>query len=159
MEPSNTEITRRHFMSVAIAAISSFIGAAVGLPGIAYIIGPALKKETEDWVSLGAISKVEPGSPTLFKTTIERQTGWITDQEEVSAYVLTEDGQNYVAMSNICTHLGCRVRWIAEQERFFCPCHNGVFGKDGSVISGPPPRPLDRFETKVDNGVLFIRRG
>ncbi|MEK7324726.1 MAG: ubiquinol-cytochrome c reductase iron-sulfur subunit [Chloroflexota bacterium] len=159
MEPSNTEITRRHFMSVAIAAISSFIGAAVSLPGIAYIIGPALKKEAEDWVSLGAISKVEPGSPTLFKTTIERQTGWITDQEEVSAYVLTEDGQNYVAMSNICTHLGCRVRWLAEQERFFCPCHNGVFGKDGSVISGPPPRPLDRFETTVRDGVLFIRRG
>ena len=159
MEPSNTEITRRHFMSVAIAAISSFIGAAVSLPGIAYIIGPALKKEAEDWVSLGAISKVEPGSPTLFKTTIERQTGWITDQEEVSAYVLTEDGQNYVAMSNICTHLGCRVRWLAEQERFFCPCHNGVFGKDGSVISGPPPRPLDRFETTVRDGVLFIPRG
>ncbi|MEK7783979.1 MAG: ubiquinol-cytochrome c reductase iron-sulfur subunit [Chloroflexota bacterium] len=159
MEPSNTEITRRHFMSVAIAAISSFIGAAVSLPGIAYIIGPALKKEAEDWVSLGAISKVEPGSPTLFKATIERQTGWITDQEEVSAYVLTEDGQNYVAMSNICTHLGCRVRWLAEQERFFCPCHNGVFGKDGSVISGPPPRPLDRFETTVRDGVLFIRRG
>ena len=159
MEPSNTEITRRRFMSVAVAAISGFIGAAVGLPGIAYIIGPALKKKAEDWVSLGAISKVEPGSPTLFKTTIERQTGWITDQEEVSAYVLTEDGQNYVAMSNICTHLGCRVRWLAEQERFFCPCHNGVFGKDGSVISGPPPRPLDRFETTVRDGVLFIRRG
>ncbi len=159
METSNKEVTRRQFMSKAIATITSFIGAVVGLPAVAYIISPALKKETEDWVRLGAISKVEPGTPTLFKTTIERQTGWITDQEEISAYVLTEDGQSYVAMSNVCTHLGCRARWIAEQEKFFCPCHNGVFGKDGSVISGPPPRPLDRFETKVENGVLFIRRG
>jgi len=159
MDPSNKEVTRRQFMSAAVAAMSSLIGAAVGLPAIAYIISPALTKKAEDWVRLGAISKVELGSPTLFKTTIERQTGWITDQEEVSAYVLSEDGQNYAAMSNICTHLGCRVRWIAEQEKFFCPCHNGVFGKDGSVISGPPPRPLDRFETKVENGALFIRRG
>jgi menaquinol-cytochrome c reductase iron-sulfur subunit len=107
---------------------------------------------------LGAISKVEIGQPTLFKTNIERQTGWISAQEEISAFVLTEDGQNYVAMSNVCTHLGCRVRWIADQEQFFCPCHNGVFGKDGVVISGPPPRALDRFETKIEDGVLFIRR-
>jgi Rieske Fe-S protein len=51
------------------------------------------------------------------------------------------------------------VRWIAEDERFYCPCHNGVFAKDGSVVSGPPPRPLDRFENKVEDGILYIRRG
>ena len=158
MEPANQEMSRRKFMSVAIAAMSGLIGAAVGLPAIAYIIGPALARKADEWIRLGAINKVEPGNPALFKTTIERQTGWLSAQEEVSAYVLTEDGQNYIAMSNICTHLGCRARWIAEQEQFFCPCHNGVFGKDGSVISGPPPRPLDRFETKIENGVLFIRR-
>lgn len=122
-------------------------------------ISPALAKKAEEWVRLGAVSKVEPGNPTLFKATVERQTGWITDQEEISAYVLTDDGQNFVAMSNICTHLGCRVRWIGDQERFFRPCHNAVFAKDGTVVDSPPPRPLDRFETKVENGVLFIRRG
>ena len=157
MEATNKELTRRQFMSAAIAALGGLIGAALGLPAIAYIISPAMKKQAEAWVRLGAINKVEVGAPTLFKTTIERQTGWITDQEEISAYVLTEDGQNYIAMSNICTHLGCRARWIEDQSQFFCPCHNGVFGKDGSVISGPPPRPLDRFETKVEEGVLFIR--
>ena len=159
MEPANPQMGRRTFMSVAIAAIGSLISAAVGLPAIAYIIGPALKQKAEDWVQLGAISKVEPNTPTLFKTTVERQTGWISAQEEVSAYVLTEDGQTFVALSNVCTHLGCRVRWIAEQDKFFCPCHNGVFAKDGSVVSGPPPRALDRFETKVEDGLLFIRRG
>ncbi|HKZ68846.1 MAG TPA: ubiquinol-cytochrome c reductase iron-sulfur subunit [Anaerolineales bacterium] len=159
MEPSTGEMTRRKFMSAAIASIGGLISAALGLPAIAYIISPALKKQVEDWVRLGAINKVELGTPTLFKTSIERQTGWITDQEEISAYVLTEDGQNYIAMSNICTHLGCRARWIEEQAQFFCPCHNGVFSKDGSVVSGPPPRPLDRFETKVEDGTLFIRKG
>ncbi|MBI3361655.1 MAG: ubiquinol-cytochrome c reductase iron-sulfur subunit [Chloroflexi bacterium] len=146
-------------MSAAIVAIGGLISASVGVPAIAYIIGPALKQKAEDWVRLGAVSKVEPGTPTLFKTTVERQTGWISAQEEVSAYVLTEDGQTFVAMSNICTHLGCRVRWISEQTKFFCPCHNGIFAKDGTVISGPPPRPLDRFVTKIENGVLFIRKG
>ena len=159
MPPPTEKLSRRTFMSATIMAISSLIGAAVGLPAIAYIIGPALQKKTEDWVRLGAISKVELGNPTLFKTTVERQTGWIAAQQEISAYVLTEDGQNFIAMSNICTHLGCRARWIAEQENFFCPCHNGVFDKDGKVLSGPPPRPLDRFITKIEDGVLFVKRG
>jgi menaquinol-cytochrome c reductase iron-sulfur subunit len=158
MEPAKNQVNRRGFLSAAIAAMGSLIGAAVGLPAVAYIIGPALKQQAEDWVQLGAINKVDLGSPTLFKATVERQTGWISAQEEVSAYVLTENGQDFAAISNVCTHLGCRVRWIAGEERFFCPCHNGVFAKDGSVLDGPPPRPLDRFETKVENGVLFIRK-
>jgi menaquinol-cytochrome c reductase iron-sulfur subunit len=158
MESKAPEVTRRKFMSAFIVAAGGLISAAVGLPAIAYLVGPAIKKKTEDWVRLGAVSKVERGSPTLFKATVERQTGWINAQEEVSAYVLTEDGQTYAAMSNVCTHLGCRVRWIPDQSKFFCPCHNGVFDKDGAVVSGPPPKPLDRYETKIENGVLFIRK-
>lgn len=158
MEPVKNQVNRRGFLSAAIAAMGTLIGAAVGLPAVAYLIGPALKQQTEDWVQLGAINKVDLGSPTLFKATVERQTGWISAQEEVSAYVLTENGQDFAAISNVCTHLGCRVRWVAGEDRFFCPCHNGVFSKDGTVMSGPPPRALDRFETKIENGVLFIRK-
>lgn len=150
---------RRDFMKAAVFGIGGLIGAAIGLPAVAYIIGPALKQAADVWIRLGAVSKVELDNPTLFKTTVETQTGWIDTQEEVSAYVLTENGQDFVVISNICTHLGCRVRWIAEDGKFHCPCHNGVFAKDGSVISGPPPRPLDRFESKVEDGVLYIKRG
>jgi menaquinol-cytochrome c reductase iron-sulfur subunit len=105
------------------------------------------------------VSKIEMDNPTLFKTTVETQTGWISTQEEISAYVLTENGQDFVVLSIVCTHLGCRVRWIAADGKFHCPCHNGVFTKDGTVVSGPPPRPLDRFENKVEGGVLYIKRG
>lgn len=153
------KIGRRDFMKVAIAAIGGVIGTAIGLPAIAYVIGPALAKATDSWIRLGTVNKVELGNPTLFKTVIETQTGWINAEEELSAYVLTENGQDFIAMSNICTHLGCRVRWIPDKEGFYCPCHNGVFAKDGAVLSGPPPRPLDRFESKVEDGVLFVKRG
>jgi Rieske Fe-S protein len=51
------------------------------------------------------------------------------------------------------------VRWIPDTQRFFCPCHNGVFDKTGSVVSGPPPRPLDQYETKVENDQLYILVG
>jgi len=146
-------------MKAAILGVGGLIGAALGLPAVAYVIGPALKQVSDIWIRLGAVSKVELDTPTLFKTTVETETGWISTQEEISAYVLTQNGQDFSVMSNICTHLGCRVRWIADDERFYCPCHNGVFAKDGSVVSGPPPRPLDRFESKVEDGVLYIKRG
>ena len=152
------KVGRRDFMKTVIVGISGVIGAAIGLPAIAFVVGPALTKVADTWIRLGTVNKVELGSPTLFKTVIETQTGWISAEEEFSAYVLTENGQDFIAMSNICTHLGCRVRWIPDKDGFYCPCHNGVFAKDGTVLSGPPPRPLDRFESKVEDGVLFVKR-
>ena len=154
-----TDVSRRDFMKATILSIGGVIGAAIGLPAIAYVIGPALQKETDEWIRLGSVAKVEVNSPTLFKTVIEKQTGWINAEEEFSVYVLTTNGQEFIVMSNVCTHLGCRVRWIADKDGFFCPCHNGIFAKDGSVVSGPPPRALDRFEVKVEDGVLFVKRG
>jgi len=151
---------RRQFLSAITWGIGALISAGLGIPGIAYIIGPAVQqKDIQNWIRLGATSKVELGTPTLFKARVSRKTGWIENEAEISAYVRTDNGRDFVAMSNICTHLGCRVRWVSGQEEFFCPCHNGVFDKDGNVVSGPPPRPLDRFEVKVEDDQLFILGG
>ena len=154
------ELSRRGFLSAATFAIGGFISVVLAIPAVAYIIGPSLQRaKEENWVRIGSTSKVEVGTPTLFKTVVESQTGWITSEEEISTYVITENGRDYTALSNICTHLGCRVRWIPETQEFFCPCHNGVFDKNGAVVSGPPPRPLDQYETKVENDQLFILVG
>ena len=154
------QVSRRGFLAIATSAIGGLIGAALAIPAIAYIVGPALQRtEQGEWVRLGLTSNIELGTPTLFKTVIQRQSGWIVNENELSAYVLTENGREFIAMSNICTHLGCRVRWIEDQQQFFCPCHNAVFYKDGEVVSGPPPRPLDRYEVKVEDDQLFILGG
>lgn len=150
--------SRRDFLAAATWAIGVLMGAGLGIPAIAYIIGPALQEEdTEEWIRLGSTSKVEPGTPTLFKTRIERQTGWIVNEEEISVYVLTENGRDFIAMSNVCTHLGCRVRWISDQESFFCPCHNGIFDRQGQIVSGPIPKPLDQYEVRIEDGQLYMR--
>jgi menaquinol-cytochrome c reductase iron-sulfur subunit len=161
MDASKKEekIDRSDFMKATIVGVGGLIGIAYGLPAIAYVVGPASKQEAGGWIELGSTSKIELNTPTLFKTVVETQTGWIKTQEEISAYVLTENGQDFTVLSNICTHLGCRVRWIGDDDKFFCPCHNGAFSKTGTVIGGPPPRPLDKFENKVEDGILYIRRG
>jgi menaquinol-cytochrome c reductase iron-sulfur subunit len=149
---------RRDFLKTAIVGIGGVITAGFAFPAVAYILGPALQPVASNWIQLGSVLKVEKGIPTLFKTIIQTQTGWITADEEFSAYVLTEDGQNFVVLSNVCTHLGCRVRWIPEKNGFFCPCHNGAFAKDGKVTGGPPPQPLFHYENKVENGILSVKR-
>jgi menaquinol-cytochrome c reductase iron-sulfur subunit len=153
-------ITRREFMGITTWAIGGVISLGLGIPAIVYIIGPAQKQdENQGWILLGPVSKVELDTPTLFKTTIKQQTGWILNEQEISVYVLTENGRDFIAMSNICTHLGCRVRWITEKGQFFCPCHNAVFDKNGEIVSGPPPRPLNRFEVKVEDDQIYVLGG
>jgi len=151
------DISRRDAMKSAIALIGGLIGTALGLPAIAYLIGPALKADQVEWILLGALSAIELGTPTLFKPRITNRNGWVSEDVQVGVFVVTEDGREFHAMSNICTHLGCRVRWIAEQQQFFSPCHNGVFDKHGFVVSGPPPRPLDEFATKIEDGNLYVQ--
>ncbi|MFZ0389196.1 MAG: Rieske (2Fe-2S) protein [Calditrichia bacterium] len=72
------------------------------------------------------------------------------------AYVVhLEDG--YRVFSGVCTHLGCIVRWEQEKGWFFCPCHKGYFSKNGEVISGPPPRPLNEYPVVMENNLVFIQ--
>lgn len=152
--------SRRDFMKLTIGALGGLIGLGYIIPAIEYVVAPALaKSQAQQWIQLGAVSKVELGTSTLFKVNISRQTGWIVNQEELSVYVLTDNGRDFIAMSNVCTHLGCRIRWIADKNQYFCPCHNGIYDKQGNVVSGPPPRPLDKYQTKVENDQLFILGG
>ena len=156
----DNRLSRRGFLSLATFSLGGLISLIVGIPAISYIVSPARKKVEEiNFIPLGAADRVTVGEPTLFRTKITQRAGWIIDERELSYYVLTENNREFVALSNICTHLGCRVRWVADEEKFFCPCHNGVFDKNGAVVSGPPPRPLDRYEVKEENGQLFVEYG
>jgi len=69
------------------------------------------------------------------------------------------DAADFIALSSTCPHLGCQVRWEGQNNRFFCPCHNGVFDPTGKAIAGPPGEAglsLPRYELKVDSGMLHI---
>jgi menaquinol-cytochrome c reductase iron-sulfur subunit len=148
-------ITRRRFLGRITAGIGAAIGLVWAIPGVAGVLGSARKPETAaEWRTLGSVDKVQPGIPALFKTRVTKTTGWVTDEREVSVYVFTEDGRDYVGLSNICTHLGCRVRWVDTEQQFFCPCHVGILAKDGTVVAGPPPRPLDRYEVRIQDAQI-----
>jgi cytochrome b6-f complex iron-sulfur subunit len=71
--------------------------------------------------------------------------------------VLLEKADNEVhALSAVCTHLGCTVQWHPEEKKFICPCHQGIYDFNGTVLSGPPLRPLEKLQVKVRDEQVFV---
>lgn len=66
-----------------------------------------------------------------------------------------EDG-GFLALSRVCTHLGCTVPWDDTEGRFICPCHSSEYDEKGVVLSPPAPRPLDLFPVRIENGVVKV---
>jgi len=64
--------------------------------------------------------------------------------------------QAVVAFAPQCTHLGCGYHWDEQKQYFVCPCHSSTFSIDGEVLSGPAPRPLDRYEVRVQGEKLWL---
>ncbi len=70
--------------------------------------------------------------------------------------VLVQGPEGLTAMSLICTHLGCSVRWNADRRRFICPCHKGMYDANGQVLFGPPPSPLERLPVSIRGNTILV---
>jgi len=73
-----------------------------------------------------------------------------------SAVLVRKKGGELVALSAVCTHLGCIVQWEKDKQDFLCPCHAGHYSADGAVTSGPPPKPLPKLPFVVANGTITV---
>ncbi|MDO8526596.1 MAG: ubiquinol-cytochrome c reductase iron-sulfur subunit [Deltaproteobacteria bacterium] len=150
------QIDRRDFLKYSIWGLGLLAGASLFVPGAGYFLSPAWKEMTEDWILLGDADKIPVGEPTKLEFVQRRKDGWMTVEKKRSAWILTQDGKSFTAFDPHCTHLGCPYRWDVSKQEFLCPCHNAVFGINGNVISGPPPRPLDRYATRMEDGKLWL---
>ncbi len=148
---------RRSFLSVAIAFIGGLISVAMGVPLIGFAISPALKKTGQRWVDLGVVDLLKGSNYKPVKYTFQFKDGWVETTKKRSVYVTDKGNNEFVVFSRVCTHLNCFVRWDESNQQFLCPCHGGVFDKDGKVVAGPPPSPLQKLPTKVENGVLYVK--
>ncbi|UCG78739.1 MAG: ubiquinol-cytochrome c reductase iron-sulfur subunit [Nitrospirota bacterium] len=70
--------------------------------------------------------------------------------------VVHRRNQGFIALSRVCTHLGCLVRYDRGEDRIICPCHAAQFNLEGNVISGPAPRPLERIPLQVKSEKIYI---
>lgn len=152
-----TDLSRRDFIKTAAAFIGSLIGLGIGLPSIVYLLSPSFRKTDDDSIiDLGPLKNYPVGIPTRFDFTRTEVNGWERTSVNYGLYVLRREGNGVRVFSDICTHLGCRVTWHSDLQHYVSPCHDGHFDAVGNVVSGPPPRPLDEFVTKIENGNLYV---
>lgn len=149
-------MTRRSFLGWIIVGLSSIMAAVLGGSGIGYFISPIFKRKEEGWVDIGSIKDFKPGAPSKVEFVQRRRDAWAATEQRSSAWVLTSNNRDFTAFDPRCTHLGCPYRWEETKKQFLCPCHTAAFAIDGQVISGPPPRPLDRYPVKVVGGRLLL---
>ncbi len=154
-----SEIRARESVELDRRAVLLGGGAAavLAVAGAGAVAGPALSKPRKQWVHAAALASLSEGV-TRVLVKYEAQAGLYTEQ--VSAPVLiARTGGEIVCFKANCPHLGCMVRWDGAAGRFQCACHGGSFARDGGVLAGPPPRPLDRYAYRVEGGEILIEVG
>ncbi len=151
-QPNDT--SRRRFLNGLSWALGSLIAAIMGIPSLAYLLG--LRRPSSEWRTVGNLDDFKVGTTVSVSFMDPSPLPWAGVTARTAAWLRRNGPEEFIAFAINCTHLGCPVRWLAEADLFMCPCHGGVFYKDGRVASGPPPRPLIRYPVRIRAGVVEI---
>jgi cytochrome b6-f complex iron-sulfur subunit len=151
-------IERRDFLG-SISTLAMAGGLAAGYGTFFVMAGRYLYPRADPgaWYFVARAGDIEPDgsiayqSPHGVPVVVRRRAQAAADHEPTA--------EDFAALSSVCPHLGCRVHWEPHNDRFFCPCHNGVFDPAGRATAGPPKaanQSLPRYPLKVEHGLLFI---
>lgn len=138
--------SRRKFISTCLGGVTALAvtgGGAATYSVFRYYLIPKPDGDSKGKISI-PLKDIAPGDATFF------------EYNGSAAVLLKKQDGGLVALSAVCTHLGCIVQWDMSRQEFICPCHAGYFTSDGEVISGPPPRSLARLPFIVANGSVTI---
>jgi len=158
IHPSQTA-TRRRFLGFLSAAAGAVGAAVVGVPVLGFLLAPLFKRIPGQWQTVGKVDDFRVGEIVEVEIEDPSTVPWTGVTAKTGAWLHRRSGNEFVAFSLNCTHLGCPVRWEAGAQLFMCPCHGGVYYKDGVVAGGPPPKPLPQYAVRVRNGEVQVQSG
>jgi Rieske Fe-S protein len=157
--PSAWKVSRRSFLFKLGVGLNVVAAALVGVPVIGYVLSAVRHKAWQAWIPLGPLEDF-PENQTRLATYVNPFTRpWDGMTSNLPCWVRRLEGDTFQVFAINCTHLGCPVRWFPESGLFMCPCHGGVYYADGARASGPPPRGLYEYETRIKDGQLWVRGG
>src|SRR5690606_17035684 len=143
-------LQRREALTIFLKAAGGVVAATVGIPLALKSLSPLLRHTPEPrWSSLGKVDRFPIGR--VLPAAITPPGGVAS-----GVFVWRKDSEEFVVYSRACTDLGCPLTYDGGSEWFFCPCHGGIFDKEGNRRAGPPKHPMWRFSTRVRDGSLEI---
>ncbi len=145
---------RRTFLEKASkgAMAAGLVGGYGGLGAIALRYLYPARPDELSWQFVAEVDTLEVGESLRYRGPSGETVNIARQRREGGS-------DDFVALSSTCPHLGCQVRWEGQNNRFFCPCHNGVFDPSGKGIGGPPGeagQSLAQYPLKVEGGLLHI---
>lgn len=133
---------RRRFIQFFLSALGLATAASLTYPLLRFLSPPG-------------------GGAQVRKITLKKDEIPVGEAKEIvfnniPALIINRPGKGFIALSKVCTHLGCLVSFEKEKGRLLCPCHAGAFDLEGNVTSGPPPKPLARFPLHVEGENIVV---
>ena len=139
-----SNITRKEFLKVFKTFLTITGLAVIAAPIVAYFFPSELEETPSEPVLVGSKDDFQ---------IYESKT--INFGRYPALVINTSEGLR--AYSAVCTHFACLVKWNPDTREIECPCHEGYFDPlDGSVLSGPPPTPLEEIKLEIVDGQIYI---
>jgi cytochrome b6-f complex iron-sulfur subunit len=139
-------VNRRRFLDGLLGTgfVSTLV--AIAYPVWRYLIPPASGEPAVQSVVAARASQVKANSGMVFKF-----------GSKPGLLIRTAEGELH-AYNAVCTHLQCTVQYKADTAQIWCACHNGLYDLQGNVVSGPPPRPLERLTVNQRGDDVVVSR-
>jgi menaquinol-cytochrome c reductase iron-sulfur subunit len=145
-------MTRQKMVTRVTIGLGGVMGAIIAAPAAVAVFAPVFKQVKSYSIDIGPATlypEVKPGQIPWHTATFERAPHDTSGLARRLVYIRNDGNQKFTAVSNICMHVGCPVQ--ANATGFACPCHGGQYDSEGRRTAGPPVRPLNRYDTSIDD--------
>lgn len=136
-------MNRRRFFQVLLAFLGSVTFLSLFYALLKYLAAFPIRAQSSSRITV----RKNEVPPNEAKTVVLNNTPVI---------IINRPGKGLIALSRVCTHLGCLIEYHRTRQQLVCPCHAGVYDLDGTVVSGPPPKPLTAIPLKIEGDSIIL---
>lgn len=155
-DTSTPQAARRRFLGSVTGSLLSVIGGILGVLGGGAVFSSTIRRQA-GWLTAATLHDLPDNEPTPVTLSVMRVDGYREALERRTIFLVKTGEAEVSAFDARCTHLGCLVAWDADDRVFRCPCHGGVFDRDGAVMEGPPPDGLVAIAARVDGNNVLVQ--